>query len=275
MRLKDKVVLITGASRGVGAACAEACARQGARLALAAKTLDPHPRLPGTLRDVARRVEGLGCEALVIPVDLRFEDQVEEMVEQTIDRFGQLDVLVNNAGALFLGPVDAWPVEKFDLVMSVNVRAAYLASRFALPLLRRSGGHVLMMSPPLPGSAAAGKAPYVVSKLGMTLLAQAIDAEESEVHACALWPITAVKTAATERMGMVADRELSRPELLADATVELIAREPRACRFRAWLDEEVMRELAGLRSFRRYRCDPRHEPPPASMKLVDAEWERS
>ena len=274
MRLKDKVVLITGASRGVGAACAVACAREGARLALAAKTVEPHDTLAGTLPEVARDVEEAGSEALVIQADVRFEESVAAMVEKTVDRFGRLDVLINNAGAIFLSPVASWPAKKFDLVMAVNVRAAYLASHHALPHLRRRGGHVLMMSPPLVNRAAVGKAPYLVSKLGMTMLAQAIDAEESDVHACALWPITAIKTAATERMGLGAERDTSRPEILADAAVELVARDPSRCTFRAWLDEEVLHELAGLDDLRRYRCDPDHEPPPASMKLVDAEWER-
>ncbi len=275
MRLEDKVVLITGASRGVGAACAVACAREGARLALAAKSLEPHPKLPGTLQDVARDVEAAGSEACVIQVDVRFEDQVEDMVKRTIARFGRLDVLVNNAGAIFLGPVATWPVSRFDLVMAVNVRGAFLASHHALPHLRERGGHVLMMSPPLLGKAALGKAPYMVSKAGMTMLAQAIDAEESDVHACALWPITAIKTAATVNMGLGDDRDTSRPELLADAALELVARDPARCRFRAWLDEEVLHELAGVEDFRQYRCDPDHEPPPASMKLIDADWERS
>ena len=274
MRLRDQVVLITGASRGVGAACALACAREGARLALAGKTVEPHPTLPGTLGEVARAVEDAGSEAHVIQVDVRFEAEVEKMVEETVARFGRLDVLVNNAGAIFLGPVAAWPAKKFDLVMAVNVRGAFLASHYALPHLRRQGGHVLMMSPPILGKAALGKAPYLVSKLGMTMLAQAIDAEEADVHACALWPITAVKTAATVNLGLGADRDTSRPELLADATVELIARDPSRCSYRAWLDEEVLTELAGVSDFRSYRCDPDHEPPPASMKLVDADWER-
>jgi citronellol/citronellal dehydrogenase len=220
MRLKDKVVLITGASRGVGAACAVACAREGARLALAAKTLEPHPKLPGTLRDVAREVEAAGSEAHVIQVDVRFAEAVEDMVQRTVDHFGRLDVLINNAGAIFLGPVSSWPAAKFDLVMAVNVRGAFLASHHALPHLRRSGGHLLMMSPPIRGTAAVGKAPYLVSKFGMTMLAQAIDAEESDVHACSLWPITAVRTAATVNLGLGADRDTSRPELLADAVVD-------------------------------------------------------
>lgn len=274
MRLRDKVVLITGASRGVGAACALACAREGARVALAAKTLEPHPKLPGTLPEVAREVEAAGSEACVIQVDVRFAEQVEKMVQQAVAHFGRLDVLINNAGAIFLGPVASWPVAKFDLVTAVNLRGAFLSSHFALPHLRQGGGHVLMMSPPIRGSAALGKAPYLVSKFGMTMLAQAIDAEESTVHACALWPITAVKTAATVHLGLAADRNASKPELLADAAVELVARDPARCRYRAWLDEEVLRELAGVSDFRAYRCDPAHEPPPTSMKLVDADWER-
>lgn len=275
-RLDGKVVLITGASRGVGEACALACAREGAHVALAAKTVDPNPRLPGTLGEVKARIEALGQRAIALQTDVRFEDQVDAMVAETIKAFGRLDVLINNAGAIFWSPVADWPVKKFDLVFGVNVRAAFLASRAAIPHLRKQGGHIVMMSPPINAKAAVGKAPYLTSKIGMTLLAQAIDAEEDHVRAHALWPITGIKTAATVNLGMGDDAQWRTPEILADATLALIARDPKGpAGFRAWLDEDVLRELAGVTDFTRYRCDPAHEPAPMSIELVDPDWRRA
>lgn len=272
MRLKDQVVLITGASRGIGAACAVACAKEGAHLALAAKTVDPHPRLPGTLNEVAAEVRALGREALVLQCDVRDADAVGAMVDQAASHFGRLDALVNNAGAIHIAPVAEFPVKRFDLVMGVNVRAAFAASQAALPHLRKQGGHVLMMSPPVNPKAAAGKAPYLVSKIGMTVVAQALDAEEPDVHACALWPVAAIKTAATVVFGIGDEANWRTPDILSDATVELLARDPRSCEFRAWLDEDVLRELAGQADFARYRCVADSEPAPLSVQLIDPDW---
>ena len=273
-RLDGKVVLITGASRGVGEACAVACAKEGAKLVLAAKTVTADPRLPGTLHDTARAVEAAGSEALVTPFDARDAEQCTGIVEQAVARFGRLDAVINNAGAIFWAPVADWPQKKYDLVFSVNVRAAFALSRAAIPHLRKAGGgHILMMSPPINPAAAPGKGPYLVSKLGMTMVAMAIDAEEKEngIAAHALWPVTAIKTAATVNLGMGDGSEWRSADILSEATVELLARDPRKCQFRAWLDEEVLRE-AGVTDFTKYRCDPTHEPSCMSIELVDPGW---
>ncbi len=275
MRLNGKVILITGASRGVGAAVALAAAREGAHVALAAKTIDPHPKLPGTLGEVAQAVRELGQQALVVQVDVRFEDQVDEMVRKTVEHFGRLDALVNNAGAIFWSPLEHWPTKKYDLVNNVNVRGSFLCSRAALPHLRENGGHVIMMSPPIVPSAAVGKGPYIVSKFGMTLLGIAIDGEESKVAAHALWPVTGIRTAATVNLmsNADADRDWRTPEILADATIALLARDPQTCTFKAWLDEEVL-AAEGITDLSGYRCDPNHEPSPMSIQLIDPAWER-
>ena len=274
MRLKDRVVLITGASRGVGAGVALACARQGAHVALAAKTVEPNPRLAGTLGEVAEQIRALGREAIVLPTDVRDSDQVEKMVADTVSHFGRLDALVNNAGAIFWSSVADWPVKRFDLVFGVNVRAAFLASRAAIPHLRKQGGHIVMMSPPINPAAAPGKGPYLVSKIGMTMVAMAVDAEESDVSACALWPITAIKSAATENLGMGSAKDWRTVDILADATVAILSQDPRQAKFRAWLDEDALRTLDGVTDFTKYRCDPDHEPGPLSIELVDPDWKR-
>lgn len=272
-RLAGKVVLVTGASRGVGAAVARACAAEGARVVLSAKTLDRHPSLPGSLLEVAAEVEALGSEALVVPCDVRDEAQVQSLVQQAVARFGRLDAVVNNAGAIFLGTVGDFPSKRFDLVMGVNVRAAYLVTHHALPHLRQHGGHVVMMSPPVNPAAAPGKAPYLVSKIGMTLLAQAVDAEEPAVAGSALWPVTGIKTAATIVHGLGEEKDWRQVEILSDATVALLARDPAQCRFRAWTDEEVLAEV-GVTDLARYRCVPEVEPPPWSIQLMDPDWQR-
>jgi citronellol/citronellal dehydrogenase len=272
--LKDKVVLITGASRGVGAACAVAIAREGGRLVLAAKTIEADPRLPGTLLDTARAVEAAGGEAHVVAFDARDSQACRGVVEEAVARFGGLDVLVNNAGAIFWSPVADWSVKRFDLVFGVNMRAAFAMSQAAIPHLRaRGGGHILMMSPPIVPDALPGKAPYLVSKWGMTALAMAIDEEESDtgIAASALWPVTGIRTAATENLGMGDLAEWRKPEILADATVALLRRDPHKLPFRAWLDEEVLEE-EGVTDLSGYRCDPDREPTPMSIELVDPGW---
>lgn len=271
MPLRDRVILITGASRGIGAACAVACARAGAKVAIAGKTVEPNPKLPGTLGEVAARVCEVGGEVEPLQVDVRDEVQVERMVERTVERFGRLDALVNNAGAIFLGPVADWSTKRYDLVMGINVRAAFVASHAALPHLRKEGGHVLMMSPPVRPKVAAGKAPYVISKLGMTLLAEAIDAEEPRVRAHALWPVTAIRTAATVNFGLGSEADWRTPEIVADAAVHLLTRDPLRGSFRAWLDEEVLREH-GVTDFSKYRCDPSREPQPYAIRMFDPDW---
>lgn len=271
MRLQDKVVLITGGSRGVGAACAIACAKEGAHLSLAAKTITPHPKLPGTLGEVADSVKELGRDALAIQVDVRYPEQIESMIEQTIDHYGRLDVVINNAGAIFWSPVADWSIKKYDLVMDVNARAAFWTSRLAIPHLRKQGGHILMMSPPIHPEASMGKAPYLLSKIGMTMLAMAIDAEEDNIAAHALWPVTGIKTAATVNLGMMEDGDLRSVDILADSTLALITRDPKTCSFKAWLDEDVLRE-EGITDFTSYRCDPNVEPSPSSILLVDPKY---
>ena len=273
MRLQDQVVLITGGSRGVGAAVAKAVAREGAHVALAGKTLEPHPKLPGTLHSVAQEIREIGREALVVQTDVRDPDQVQNMVDKTIEHFGRIDALINNAGAIYWGTTTEFPIKRFDLVMDVNVRGAFLASQAAIPAMRENGGHIVMMSPPINPKAATAKAPYIISKFGMTMVAMAIDAEESSIAAHALWPVTGIRTAATVNLTMGDDSDWRTPEILADATVELIARDPKQCSFRAWLDEDVLQE-AGIDDLDQYACVPGSKPSPMSIVLVDPDWSR-
>jgi citronellol/citronellal dehydrogenase len=275
MRFRDKVVLVTGSSRGIGKSIALAFAREGADIVVAAKTVDPDPRLPGTIHETAREVEAHGRRALAVPVDLRKEDQVEALAARALETFGRVDILVNNAGAVHFGDVTHWTLKKFDLVMAVNVRASFLLSRALLPgMQERGSGVVAMIAPPIHPAAAPGKAPYLASKVGMTLLAMAIAGENEDhgIASFALWPVTAVETAATINL-QLGDRSMwRRPEIVADAMLALCARPAAQSSGRAWLDEEVLRE-EGVTDFTPYRCDPACEPPPISIQAMDPDYQ--
>lgn len=274
MRFADRVALITGASRGIGAAIAVTLAKEGCRIVAAGKTMEPHPKLKGTLLDTVKMVEEVGGECLAVQCDVRFEDQVQAMVDAAMERFGRIDFLLNNAGAIFWAPVEHWPLKKFDLVMGVNVRASFLCSKAVIPIMREQGfGHVVMMSPPEHPEAAVGKGPYLVSKLGMTMLGRAIDGENQDDGICAsaLWPVAAIRTAATENLSMGDLSQWRTPQILADATAALLAKDPKTTRFHAWLDEEILAD-AGITDLTPYRCDPQVEPPPLSIQLVDPTW---
>lgn len=276
MRFENRVAVVTGASRGIGAACAVALAREGCAIVAAARSVTPHRKLRGTLRETVTAVEEAGSRAIAVQVDVRDDWQVAGMVERAVEVFGRIDYLVNNAGAVYWAPLAEWPVARFDLVMDVNLRGAFLCSRAVLPVMRDQGfGHVLMISPPLNEKAAAGKAPYIASKFGTTLLARAIDDENADAGVCAsaLWPVTGIRTAATVHLRLGSEDEWRTPDIVADAAAELLGRDPRTTRFRAWLDEEVLAE-AGITDLDRYNCVPGGVPTPMSVRLVDPDWER-
>jgi citronellol/citronellal dehydrogenase len=262
MRLAGRVALVTGASRGVGRAVALALAREGCDVVLAAKTVEPDPRLPGTLPEVAREVEALGRKAVAVQTDLRFDDQIRRMVDRAHEAFGRVDILVNNAGALFLAPVVETPAKRFDLVVALNARAPFLAAQAVLPgMIERRWGHIVNMSPPIRPGSAPGKVAYLVSKFGMTLLTHGLAAEVAahNVAVHSLWPVCVVESQATRHFGLGSPDLWRKPDILADATVALCAREPASRTGRAWLDEEVLRE-DGVTDFAPYACVPGCEP---------------
>jgi citronellol/citronellal dehydrogenase len=264
MRLKDRVVFITGASRGIGRAVALACAREGADVVIAAKTeVAENPRLPGTIHDVAREVEALGRRAMPVKLDVRDESACEIAIAQAIERFGRIDALINNAGALGWADVTETPVKKFDLIVGINVRATFVMSHAVLPhMIERKYGHIVMMSPPVDAAMCAHHGAYAVSKFGMTMLAHAIAGEYAgdNVTAHALWPATAIESFATKNFGLGGPEMWRKADILADATVALLAREPSARPGKAWIDEVLLRE-EGVSDFSRYQCVPGVEPP--------------
>jgi citronellol/citronellal dehydrogenase len=263
MRFASRVAIVTGASRGLGKTLALRLAQEGCDVVVAAKTAAPDPKLPGTITDTAGEIEALGRRALAVRVDVRDDAAVEAMVKQTLDRFGRVDFLVNNAGALYWRPVAETEMKRFDLIMGVNVRGAFACTRHVLPaMIAQKFGHIVMLSPPVDVHATAGKVAYSISKFGMTLIAQGLadEVRDHNIAANALWPATLLETQATIRWGL-GDRSLWRkPEIVADALVALFAKEPRSITGQALIDEDFLR-AEGVTDFARYRCDPDNEPP--------------
>lgn len=263
MSLEGKVAIITGASRGIGKAIALRLAREGCRVVVAAKTTEPHPKLPGTIHDTARECEALGSEALAVKMDVRDEAQVAAGVRAAVERFGRLDIAIHNAGALWWKPIVDTPVRKYDLVNEVNARAAYALAYHALPHLEAAGGgHFLTLSPPVALDALPGKVAYLVSKFGMTMVALGVAAEHraDNIAGNALWPETAIESAATINFGLGGPSMWYKADIVADAAWEIVRRPPLERTGQALLVLDVLRE-AGVTDFTKYRCDPESEPP--------------
>ncbi len=269
MRLQGKVAIVTGSSRGVGKAVALSLAREGCDVVVAAKTSDPHARLPGTIHETAREIVLLGRRALPLQCNVREFADIERLRDETLKAFGRIDILINNAGAIHWAPVANWSAGKFDLVMGVNVRGAFLCSRAVLPAMReQKHGRIVMMSPPVNVSQVAGKGPYFVSKMGMTLLALAIAAEERDlgITANALWPVTMIDSEATRHFELGKPEEWRTPAILADATVEICCSDLTG---RALYDEEVLRERRGTVDFSAYSTVAGTTPPPVCRTMIE------
>lgn len=271
MRLANRVVFITGASRGIGRAVALACAKEGADVVIAAKSdTEQNPKLPGTIHSVAKEVEALGRKALPVKLDVRDADACDAAIKHAIDQMGHIDALVNNAGALWWADVADTPVKKFDLIMGINVRASFVLAHAVLPhMIARKYGHVIMMSPPVYADEVGGHAAYSVSKFGMTLIARGIadEYEEHNVTANALWPATAIESYATINFGLGGPEMWRKADILADATIELLSKEPRERKGKAWIDEDLLRSV-GVTDFSKYQCVPGSEPPRFPYKAL-------
>ncbi len=260
--LRDKTLFITGASRGIGEAIAVRAAQDGANVVLLAKTREPHPKLPGTVFTAAEKVEAAGGKALPVVADVRFEDQVRAAVEAAVERFGGIDILVNNASAIQLTDTLHTPMKRFDLMHQVNVRATFMCSQLCLPhLLRAENPHILNLSPPLNMKAKwfRGHVAYTMSKYGMSMCVLGMHAEFADkgVGVNALWPRTAIATAAVRNLlgGEATIRRCRTPDIMADAAHTILIRPARETNGNFFIDEDVLRE-AGVTDFERYAVEP-------------------
>jgi citronellol/citronellal dehydrogenase len=266
---RGKVGFVTGASRGVGKALALRLADEGCDVVVAAKTSEPSEKLPGTIHETVREIEARGRRALAVQVDVRDEVAVERGVKQALDRFGRIDFLVNNAGAIYGRSLIDTPMKRFDLVMGVNVRGAFACTHHVLPaMVAQKFGHILMLSPAVDEGAVAGKIAYAISKFGMTLIARGLAEEvrDDNVAANALWCATLIESSATIRLGLGDPSLWRKPEIVADAMMKIFVKEPRSFTGQALIDEDLLR-AEGVTDFARYRCDPEAEPPRVGFKF--------
>ena len=260
--LAGKKIFISGASRGIGLAIAKRAARDGAMVAIAAKTTEPHPKLPGTIFTAAQEIEAAGGTALPIQCDLRDENQIAAAVSQAVEQFGGLDILVNNASAINLTPTLQTPAKRFDLMFSVNVRATFLTSQAAIPALKESAAagrnpHILMMSPPLSMKSKWFKnhLAYTMAKYGMSMcvLGLADEFKRDGISVNALWPRTAIDTAALQMIPGIDTEACRTPEILADAAHVILTGTGKTGEF--LVDDEVLAS-AGITDLDKYAVVP-------------------
>ena len=247
--LSGKKIFITGGSRGIGLAIALRAARDGASIAIAAKTSDPNPKLPGTIHTAAEEIRAAGGTALAIQCDLRDENQIAEAIAQTAAEFGGIDILINNASAINLTPTEATPAKRFDLMFDVNVRGTFLTSQAAIPHLRASAEagrnpHILTLSPPLSMKAKwfQHHVAYTMAKYGMSMCVLGMSEEfrETGIAVNALWPRTAIDTAALQMIPGIDTAACRTPEILADAAYVILNRPSKETTGNFFVDDEVL-----------------------------------
>ena len=259
--LDGRVIFMSGGSRGIGLAIAIRAARDGARVALMAKTAEPHPKLPGTVYTAADEIQTAGGEALPIVGDIRDADAVDAAVAETVERLGGIDIVVNNASAINLSPMRDLEVKRFDLMQTINARGTFVVTRACLPHLRQSDhAHVLTLSPPLSADPRwlRGHSAYTLSKMGMTMITLGLAADEADsgVAANCLWPRTIIATAAVQNL-LGGDEAMARsrtPEIVADAAHAILVRDPRECTGNTFIDDELLAD-AGITDLSGYSAE--------------------
>ena len=274
--LSGSTAFITGTTRGIGKQLALALADRGCNVVSTGKTTDDDDsELEGSVEQTAREVRDRGPESLALELELRDEDRVEAVVEEAIDHFGEVDVVINNASAIQLANVADLPADRFDLLTDVNVRGTHLvAHAFADHLAGLDGAWLLSNSPPVTTDRSPGKAPYAWSKLGMSFITLSL-AEElaSDGVGCnTFWPVTTVDTRATRYFGLGTEDDWRTPEIVSDAVLEILARDPAECTGHSFYDEALLRE-AGVTDFSDYNLTD-GDPAPMSARLFDPEFER-
>ncbi|HYB08929.1 MAG TPA: NAD(P)-dependent oxidoreductase [Alphaproteobacteria bacterium] len=258
--LKGKTLFISGGSRGIGLEIALRAAVDGANIAIAAKTAEPNPKLPGTIHTAAKEIEDAGGRCLPLQVDIRDEVRVHEAVGETAARFGGIDILVNNASAISLtGTLDT-PMKRYDLMNSINARGTFLCSRACIPHLKAAANpHILTLSPPLSLNPRwfAPHVAYTMAKYGMSMcvLGMAEEFRKDGIAVNALWPRTVIATAALQMIPGVDPNKARKPRIMADAAHAILVRESRKCTGNFFIDEVVLKE-EGVVDFNQYSVKP-------------------
>ena len=262
--LSGKKIFITGGSRGIGLAIALRAARDGASIAIAAKTSDPNPKLPGTIHTAAEEIRAAGGTALAIQCDLRDENQIADAIAQSAAEFGGIDILINNASAINLTPTEATPAKRFDLMFDVNVRGTFLTSQAAIPHLRASAEagrnpHILTLSPPLSMKAKwfQHHVAYTMAKYGMSMCVLGMSEEfrKTGIAVNALWPRTAIDTAALQMIPGIDTAACRTPEILADAAYVILNRLSKETTGNFFVDDEVLASV-GVTELDKYSVVP-------------------
>lgn len=260
-KLAGRTLFITGASRGIGKAIALRAAQDGANIVIAAKTAEPHPKLPGTIYTAAKEVEAAGGKCLPCIVDVREEKQVVAAVEAAVKAFGGIDILVNNASAISLTGTLETEMKRYDLMQNINTRGTFLVSKVCLPYLKKSSNpHILNLSPPLNMSKFWFKnhVAYTMAKYGMSMcvLGMAEEFAADGIAVNALWPRTAIHTAAIEMLTGPDSAKVSRkPEIMSDAAYYILTRPSKSCSGNFFIDDDVLR-AEGITDLTKYACDP-------------------
>lgn len=258
--LSGKVAIVTGSSRGIGKALAIGLAEAGCDVTIAAKTIEESQHLPGTIHTTAKEIESLGRRALAVRCNVRKSEDVENLVAETVEKLGRVDILIHNAGALWWRPVADTPLKRLDLVLEVNFRAAFHAAHCALPhMVKQGGGSIFMISPPIDFDVLPNKVGYLVSKFGMTMLAMGLaqEVKQQGIQVNALWPATAVESQATINHQMGTPDSWRKPSIMSDALLAVLANP--SITGQQLIDEFVLRK-AGVTDFDPYLCVPGGKP---------------
>jgi citronellol/citronellal dehydrogenase len=260
--LKNRTAIITGGSRGIGLAIAKKLAVSGVNVVIASKTTEPHPKLPGTIYQAAEEIKALGGNALPLVLDLRKEDQILQVVKETVAHFGGIDILVNNASAIYLAGIEHIPAKRFDLMHQINVRGSFLMSQACIPFLKKSShAHILSLCPPIDLSAKWFDhfTAYTMSKYGMSMVIKGLSQELKLCHigANGLWPRTTIATAAVQNLlgGDALIQQSRWPTIVADAAELILSFAPGEVTGEFFIDEDVLREN-GHTDFTKYAVNP-------------------
>jgi citronellol/citronellal dehydrogenase len=265
MSLAGKTLLVTGASRGIGHAIALRAARDGANIVIAAKTETEHPKLPGTIYTAAKDMEEAGGKALALVCDIRFEEQVQLAVEKAVEKFGGIDICVNNASAINISGTVQTEMKRFDLMHGINTRGTFMVSKYCIPHLKKSSNpHILTLSPPLSMKPKWFKnhTAYTISKYGMSMCTLGMSAEFARdgIAVNSLWPETAIATAAVRNLlgGEEMIKGSRTPEIMGDAAYVIFNRPSKECTGNFFVDSEVLRS-EGITDFEKYAVAPGHK----------------